>query len=129
MITGAAGVHGIPLPTADGEAGPKPSETQPRKNSFTKGLRGWANVTNISSLATMATQRKRRSGWGDGLKSQVVGGFRAGESLRRRAKKAKKTVDDDEKLRHNLTSLLLMQRRRKRSDGAVSWRRSEVRCD
>ncbi|WP_224785352.1 hypothetical protein, partial [Pandoraea pnomenusa] len=95
---------------------------QPRKNSFTKGLRGWANVTNISSLATTATQRKRRSGWGDGLESPVVSGFRAGESLRRRAKKAKKTVDDDERLRHNLTSLLLMQRRRKRSDGAVSWR-------
>ena len=109
------------------EEGPRRRETHPlRKNSFTKGLRGWANVTNISSLATTATQRKRRSGWGDGLKSPVVSGFRAGESLRRRAKKAKKTVDDDEKLRHNLTSLLLMQRRKKRSDGAVRWRRSEV---
>ncbi|WP_150646063.1 hypothetical protein [Pandoraea pnomenusa] len=96
------------------------------QNIFTKGLPAFGVFTNISSLATTATQRKRRSGWGDGLKSPVVSGFRAGESLRRRAKKAKKTVDDDEKLRHNLTSLLLMQRRKKRSDGAVSWRRSEV---
>ncbi|WP_301236887.1 hypothetical protein [Pandoraea cepalis] len=96
---------------------------------FTKGLPGYGVFTNIPSLATTATQRKRRSGGGDGLESPVVGGFGACESLRRRAKKAKKTVDDDEKLRHNLASLLQMQRRRKRSDGAASVRRSEVRCD
>ncbi|WP_217429678.1 hypothetical protein, partial [Pandoraea anapnoica] len=71
------------------------------KNNFTKGLRSLSNVINIPSLATTAAQRKQRSGWGDGLESPVVSGFRAGESLRRRTKKAKKTVDDDEKLRHN----------------------------
>ncbi|WP_217424935.1 hypothetical protein, partial [Pandoraea soli] len=78
------------------------------QKTFTKGLRGSSNLSNIPSLATTATQRKRRSGGGDGLESPVVGGFGACESLRRRAKKAKKTVDDDEKLRHNLASLLQM---------------------